>query len=123
MDLINNINLILAVGGHILDMVTQFSNLINTVIRIPINFKYNNGIAGSNFPARSTFVAGSRNRTLLAIHCLGQYPGDCGLSSSTGAGKKHCMGNPTGSYGIGQGASYMLLLDNPVKSLGTVFAC
>ena len=48
--LIDNVDLVHTVGGHILYMVTQLSNLVNAVVRGAIDFKYINGITGGDFP-------------------------------------------------------------------------
>ncbi len=98
---INNVYLRGTVGRHIFDIFTQLPDLIHTIVGGAVDFKYVDGIAGSDLIARSTDIAWFRGWSFLAIHGLGQYAGDRCFAGSPRPGKQDRVGDPPRGNGIG----------------------
>lgn len=73
-DFVNDKDLVAAVGGEILDIIAQFADFIDAVVRSAIDLEYIDRIPFSDFATDRAFVAGLGRGTLLAVQGFSQNP-------------------------------------------------
>ncbi len=122
-DLVDDIDLATAAGRHIPDVVAKVADMVDAVVRGPVDLENVDGTPGGDLQARGADVAGNRRRPLLAVHGFGKDTGDGGLARAAGTGKEDGVGDAVRTDGVCQGAGDVGLPDHILEGLRTVFSC
>jgi hypothetical protein len=109
-------------SGHVLDVLPQLSNLIDTVVGGAVNFVDIDGVARGDIAAGTALVAWDGWGFRTAVKGFGQYARDRGFAGSPGAGEKKRVRHPSGGDRMTERAGDVLLLKNLRKALRPVFS-
>ena len=94
MNFINNIDFIFAFCRRISHFLTDFADIIHTVIRSGVYLNHIHGIACGNGFAGSALAAGTSPGGILAIDCLSKNFGYGSLAGSPGSAEQIGMSDP-----------------------------
>jgi hypothetical protein len=119
---IDDVNFEFILGGKIPDILAEFSYLIDSPVRGPVNFYHIHRNPGADFLAEGTTITRLRGRPFLAIEGFGQNPGHRSFADSPRAGKKVSVRYPLQSDGVLQGLSNGFLPYDFLKGLRPPFS-
>ena len=88
MHFIDQINLKSTTRWRVLHVIQQIAHVVNACIGGSINFNQINKAAFSNLITGTTFTAGNRAHTLLAIKTFRQYSRDSRFTNTSGTAKQ-----------------------------------
>ena len=120
---VDQIDLITRMGGRILDVVEQFTGLINLGARRGIDFDQVNETTLIDGGAGTTRAAGRAANPRLAVQCLGQHARQRGLAYPARAGEQISVVQAPAIKGIDQGFEHMRLTDHFREVMWPPLAC
>ena len=118
MDLIDDVDLIVSLGGCILALFPKEAHVLDAVVGSTVDFDDIHAGAVHDGAGDLGIVVGIRGRAALGIEGFGEEPGGGGLSGSPRTDKEKGMSDPLVFDGIGQGPDDMVLPDQLIELLG-----
>ena len=116
MNLVDNINLVLAKHRSQLGTVNQITDIIDMRLIGRVDFNDIGVGTGDRLPAVFAFSAWCLIR-MFTVDCTGKKPGHCRLSGSPWTAEKIGMANSSCTYRILNAADNVLLTDDLIKGL------
>ena len=122
MDLVNDIDLVLADRGQIRHLVPQVADVVNAVVGGSVHLDDVHDSAGVDTLADLTFAAGVRAGGIQTVDRLGEDLGAGRFAGAAGAGEQIRMADAARCNLVLQGCDDGCLADNICKALGAPFA-
>ncbi len=120
--LINEVHLVAAAGGRILNVVSKFPHIINTRAGGSIDFNQINKPAFLYFTATGAFAAGFCGNTGFTVQAPGQQAANGGFTDPTGAGKQIGMVQTLVLQRMNQRLENVFLAHHILKGMGPPFS-
>ena len=121
-DLVNDIDLVLADRGQIRHLVPQVADIVNAVVGGSVHLDDVHDSAGVDTLADLTFAAGVRAGGIQTVDRLGEDLGAGRFAGAAGAGEQIRMADAARCDLVLQGCDDGCLADNICKALGAPFA-
>ena len=123
MHLVDDVHLVFACLGRETHLLYQAPDIVHGIIGGSIQLM---DVEGNSFVKRGTgraFIAGFPiSRGMLTIDRFGQYPGASSFAHTPRTAKEECMRQLMVLYGVFQRGGNVLLSDNGIKCLRSVFS-
>ena len=120
-NLVNDIDLKFAARREA-DIVAKFANLIDAIVARAVDLEHIEIDSLRYFSAGITDSARMDGRTVDTVHGLGQNPGSRSFACAAGADKKVSVSQSLLLNRILQGANNVILAENIVENLGSIFS-
>jgi hypothetical protein len=111
-----------ATGGKIFDILSEFTNILDTGVGSTVDLEYIHGISGRYLKTRRAGVARFRSRSFFALEGFGENTRSTGFTDPAGTSKQKGMGNPARLDCILQRPADMLLTDKITECLWSPFS-
>jgi len=122
MDLVDNVDSSAAVSGQVADVLTEGADIVDPGVGGSVDFEHIEGVAAGDLHAGRARAAGGGRGALGAVDRASENPGGTRFTGTPRSTKQVAGANPVIGNGVDEGPGHMLLSDNVLELLRTVFA-